>query len=268
MRHPFFDVQTPWVIGHRGAAGTHPENTLVSFAAALDQGADVIESDIQATRDGVPVLLHDPDTGRTCDCARAAHETHSKCLAELDTGHAFALADGDHPFRGRGLTIPRLAEAFEQFPDARFNLELKTDDARALRATLELVARFDRADRTLLTSGDDAIMNALRRAVEASDVRPALGACFSEIVASVRSALGEREMPPGVMALQVPPTFAGAPLVTRAFVEHARRNDVAVHVWTINEHDEVEALRTLGVEGFVTDFPGRLRGWLDEEDAA
>ena len=63
MRHPYFDVAVPTVIGHRGSAGDAPENTLVSFALGLESGAEILESDVHLTRDGVPVLLlvHRPD---------------------------------------------------------------------------------------------------------------------------------------------------------------------------------------------------------------
>ena len=67
MPHRYFDVDRPVVIGHRGAAGTHPENTLESFAAALEQGAQILESDVHVSCDGVPLLLHDPDVGRVTE---------------------------------------------------------------------------------------------------------------------------------------------------------------------------------------------------------
>ena len=65
MTHPYFDVPRPTIIGHRGAAGVAPENTLASFARALADGAHILETDIQATADGVPILLHDADVART-----------------------------------------------------------------------------------------------------------------------------------------------------------------------------------------------------------
>jgi len=66
------------------------------------------------------------------------------------------------------------------------------------------------------------------------------------------------------MALQVPATFMGRPLVTAEFVAHAHAHEVAVHVWTINDRDETQALLNLGVDGIVTDYPGRLAAWLGE----
>jgi glycerophosphoryl diester phosphodiesterase len=258
--HPYFDVPRPTVIGHRGCAGETPENTLPSFARALEQGAAILESDVHVTRDGVPVLLHDELLERTTDgSGRVAGLTLAE-LRRLDAGHRFSPDGGaTHPFRGRGIQVPTLEEALAAFPDARFNLELKEGAAPGLvERSLEVVEKAGRASRTLLTAGDDALMARLRAEVARRGVPVALGASVADVVAFLASALAYRAPPPGAMALQVPPTFAGRPLVTREFVEHAHAHGIVVHVWTIDEPDEMRALLALGVDGIVTDFPARL----------
>ncbi|MBY0400334.1 glycerophosphoryl diester phosphodiesterase, partial [Myxococcota bacterium] len=82
------------VIGHRGAAGEFPENTLPSFEAALAQGAAILESDVHLTRDGVPILLHDPTLERSCGLAAAAAERSWAEIARLDAGRGLVAADG------------------------------------------------------------------------------------------------------------------------------------------------------------------------------
>ena len=260
--HPFFEVDRPVVIGHRGAAGTHPENTLAAFEAAIDQGAQIIESDIHVTRDGIPILLHDPDVGRVTDGAGAASSLDWAEIAALDAGYDFTDESGGTPFRGLGHRIPSLESAFERFPDARFNLEIKCHDADAIRATLDLVERFDRSNRTLLAAGEDPIMTDLRAAVAEHPVEPAMGASLAEIVGAVQSALGQGEMPEGVMALQIPAEFAGNSLATPELIEHAHARGVDIHVWTINDLGEIESLLSRGVDGIVTDFPGRMHDWV------
>lgn len=262
MGHPFFDVEHPIVIGHRGCAGEFPENTLASFEAALAQGAAILESDVHVTRDGHPVLLHDPTLERTCGVAHAAAALSLAEIRALDAGQGFRDPAGQRPFAGRGHRVAILEEAFAAFPEARFNLELKCGGEAVAAKVLELVERFERADRTLLTSGEDDIMGGLRRALARSRARPALGASVGDVLAVIRSAQSGAAMPPGVMALQIPTSFAGQPLVTRALVDHAHAHGVEVHVWTINERPEIEALLALGVDGIVTDFPGRMVRWL------
>ncbi len=262
MRHPYFAQPTPVVLGHRGAAGHAPENTLASFELALEQGADILESDVHTTRDGVPVLIHDAEVDRTTDGRGRVEDLDLGELQRLDAGHRFGSEDDEFPFRGRGLRIPSLEEAFEAFPGARFNLELKDDVGGGVAAAVDLVRRCGREEATLLTAGDDGVMESLRRNLAVSGVRPALGASLADILDFIRSA-GEGTAPTSdSMALQIPAEFGGRPLVTPPLIEHARRHEVAIHVWTINDEAEMTALLDAGVDGLVTDHPGRMRELL------
>ena len=137
MRHPFFALPTPLVIGHRGSSGEAPENTLPAFARALAQGAVILETDVHATRDGVVVVYHDERVERTTDGAGAIAELDFAALRALDAGHRYSPDGGrSFPFRGRGLRVATLAEAFEALPGARFNVEIKRDDAALVEGTV------------------------------------------------------------------------------------------------------------------------------------
>jgi glycerophosphoryl diester phosphodiesterase len=257
--HPFFDVPTPTVIGHRGCAGEAPENTLLSFERALEAGAAILESDVHLTRDGVPVLLHDDVVDRTTEGRGRVDELSLAALAELDAGFRFSPDAGrSHPFRGRGLRVPTLAQALAALPGARFNLELKHGGVELVARCLEVIAAAERAELTLLTAGDDALMARLREQVAQAGLPVALGASAREVADFLRSAIARRSPPLGPMALQVPPDFGGRPLVTREFVDHAHAHGLFVHVWTIDEREQMAALLELGVDGIVSDFPARL----------
>ncbi len=258
MSHPFFAPPRPIAIGHRGCAGELPENTLASFERALADGAAVIESDVHQTRDGVPVLIHDPDVARTTDGRGAVDELDWKDLARLDAGHRFARPDGSTPFRGAGHRIPSLAEALDALPGARFNLELKHDAPGLVERTLALLREVGREETTLVTAGDDGLMQRLRRAVAESESRVALGASAGEVARFALAARNGAAPPPGPMALQIPAGFGGRPLATPELVRAAREAGVYLHVWTINDPDEIEALLELGVDGIVSDFPARV----------
>src|SRR5689334_18281508 len=88
-RHPSRLVWPPLNIGHRGASGEAPENTLASFELAWQQGADGIELDIQLSSDGVPVVIHDPDLRRTTSGDGRVNESHARILKRLDAGSWF-----------------------------------------------------------------------------------------------------------------------------------------------------------------------------------
>jgi glycerophosphoryl diester phosphodiesterase len=264
MRHPFFDPPTPLVIGHRGCAGEVPENTLESFARGLARGAVILESDVHLTRDGVPVLVHDDDVARVTEGTGRVAELPLAELRRLDAGYRFSPAGAPpHPFRGKGLRIPTLREAFEAFPGARFNLELKQDLPGIVEASVGLVAELDRAGRTLLTAEQGSLLRRLCDRLEAEGVPAARGASAEDVLAFVRCALDGTPPPPGPMALQVPVNYRDRPLVTAPFVDFAHAHGIQVHVWTVNEPAEMARLLDLGVDGIVTDFPGRLRALVE-----
>ena len=266
MRHPYFEVATPTVIGHRGAAGEAPENTLLSFARALEAGAAILESDVHLTRDAVPVLLHDDVIERTTDGRGRVVDLTLRELQALDAGHHFSPDGGrTYPFRGRGVRVPTLSQALAAFPAARFNLELKHGGAELVERVLDVIEQAGSATRSLLTAGDDALMTQLREAVARTSASVALGASVGEVADFLRCAIARKPPTPGPMALQVPPDFAGRPLVTREFVDHAHAHGLVVHVWTIDEPGEMRALLALGVDGIVSDFPARLAQVIREQ---
>lgn len=257
MAHPFFDLPPPVPIGHRGAAGEAPENTLPSFERALEAGAQILETDVHRTRDGEVVVLHDALLDRTTDAAGPVAERTLTELRALDAGHRFSPDDGrSFPFRGRGVRIPTLREVLEAFPETRLNVEIKAATPGLIDDTLELVAH--RADRTLLAAADHGIMTDLRARVAEAGVEVAVGASAADVAAFVRAALEGSAPPPGPMVLQVPPAFGGRPVVTPAFLDHAHAHGLPVHVWTVNEPAEIDRLLELGVDGVMSDFPGRV----------
>jgi len=258
MRHPFFDVPVPTVIGHRGASGELPENTMGAFERAVAQGAVILETDVHATRDGALVLFHDDTLERTTDgVGRIADHTLAE-LARLDAGHRFSPGGAGFPERGKGHRIPRLEDALRAFPGVRFNVEIKERVPALIEGTVELVRRLGREETVLLAAAEDDTMADLRAYLARSGARPAVGASAGDVVACVRAAIDGTPPPPGPMALQVPPDFAGRPLVTRELVAHAHAHGIVVHVWTINDPAEMERLLDLGVDGVMSDFPGRL----------
>lgn len=259
MPHPFFDVSNPVIIGHRGAAGTAPENTMVSFERALDVGAEVLESDIHATRDGVPVLLHDPNVDRTTNGTGMVSDLTLAELRELDAAHHFSDDAGTtFPMREQGVRVPTLEEVFEAFPGARINLEIKANPPKLIGRVIELVDQFERHDTTLLTAGEDPMMLELRRERKLRGSTFAVGASLQDILASIKAAVEKLPAPEDVMALQIPADFGGQPLATPKLIEFAKAAEIAVHIWTINEVDEMQRLLDLGVDGLVTDHPERM----------
>ncbi|MCH2186823.1 glycerophosphodiester phosphodiesterase [Myxococcota bacterium] len=267
--HSYFDLPRPTILGHRGAAGPAPENTLVAFHRGLQEGAHAIETDAHVTRDGIPVLIHDASVDRTTNGSGPVAALDFEALQSLDAGFHYSMTSArasEHAYRGRGLQIPSLQEAFETLPEARFNIELKAHDEAFIQRVVELILEFERESRTLLVAGEDKTQALLRQTLARTGARPALGASLADVLDVVKSAVDDQAPVTDSMALQIPRSFAGQPLITPSLVQHAHRHGIAVHVWTINDPDEMKTLLELGVDGLVTDWPGRMAELTEARD--
>lgn len=259
MRHPYFDLDRPIPVGHRGASGECPENTLPAFARALEQGARILETDVQPSRDGAIVVFHDDVLDRTTDGTGPVGARSLEALRELDAGHRFTPDGGaSFPFRDADVRIPTLEEVFEAFPEARLNIEIKSGDEAFVRRVVRAVDAAGRAARTLLTAAEDPVMERLRAVLAETGVAVAQGASTGDCIAFVKAAASGGAPPPEPMALQIPTHFGGQPLVTLELVRFAHTHDVQVHVWTVNEPDEIERLLDLGVDAVMSDHPVRV----------
>jgi glycerophosphoryl diester phosphodiesterase len=263
VRHPFFDLPTPFALGHRGCAGEMPENTHAAFARGLAAGAAVLETDVHLSHDAHPVLIHDADVARVTESVGLVRDLTLRELSQLDAGYHFSPDGGQtHPERARGHRIPTLRAALDRFSEARFNLELKENVPGLVTRVLEVIDAAGAASRTLLVAGDDTLMQAVRLAVQRSGPAVALGASAAEVARFARAAAQGATPERGPMALQIPPTIAGEPLATPTLIRHAHLHDVQVHVFTIDEPEAMLRLLRLGVDGIVTNYPARLTALL------
>jgi glycerophosphoryl diester phosphodiesterase len=242
-RHPFLDWPAPLAFAHRGGASEAPENTLPAFANALEQGFRYLETDVHVTADGVVVAFHDDDLSRTCGRPGFIHELPWREVAT-------ARVEGREP-------IPRLVDVLEAFPEARLNIDCKTD--QVVGPLGDELARAHALDRVCVGSFNDARLRKIRR-------RFGVTVCtsYGPIELGVLRLTG---LPwPGVPAVQAPPLWHGRNLITRSFVDRCHRHGIEVHAWTIDDADEMERLLDLGVDGVMTDRPGVLRDVLVRRD--
>ncbi|SKC52095.1 glycerophosphoryl diester phosphodiesterase [Okibacterium fritillariae] len=269
----YLDAAGPRVFAHRGFADGVPGNTLAAFRAALDAGATHLESDVRATRDGIPVLFHDEclPVGDASDGAGRSIPAMPETGA-LFSGRAIrslTLAEVRRVDLGGGHRIPTVAEALDAFPDALWNLDLKAPDA--VVATAKQVWRAGAADRVLLTSFSEASrVRAVRLLPGIATSASSIGTAVLLLAASTgRPALVRavtRLLPGTVLALQIPERAGPLPLVTSPLLTTLHGAGLEVHVWTVNERADIRRLLTLGVDGIVTDRPDVARAVVDVLD--
>ena len=249
----YLEGPRPRLFAHRGGARIAPENTIEAFAAGLAAGADRLEMDVHATRDGHVVVLHDPTVDRTTDGSGLVREMTLAELHRLDAGARFAGEGGDFPFRGRGVRVPTLASVLEAFPGVPLNIEIKQDVPAIEHEVLSVLDRFDARAQVLLAAEEASIMARIRAA--APDVLTGFSAAdVLEFVTAWHGGTLAAYHPPGV-ALQIPPSFGDVQLVTAESVAIAHGMGLEVHVWTIDDPDEMAALLALGVDALMTDVP-------------
>ncbi len=249
----------PRVFGHRGAAALAPENTLPSFALAAQLGADFLELDVHGTSDGTVIVLHDETVDRTTSGTGIAREMAWREVERLDAGHWFRFGsrDDSFPFRGQGVRIPTLDEVLRAFPAHRFNIEIKQAAPPIVDEVLALLRRAGATARALLAAEDDAIMASIRAAAGAEIVTGSSVGDVMAFFAHLDAGTLPEYQPPGV-ALQIPTRIHDRVLVDESSVAAAHDKGLEIHVWTINELEEMERLLDLGVDGIMSDQPGLL----------
>ena len=255
----FFKLPLPRAIGHRGSAGTHPENTLESFRAAAATGAPYVEFDVHMTRDGEIVVAHDDHLARMCGLERTIPEmTHAE-VAAADAGWMFTIDGASFPFRDKGIRIPRLADVLAALPQIRCVIEIKQVAPSLIDPMLAAIDRAGMRRNVLVASEHQEPLDEIRK------LAPNLPTNFSYLESGLffqaMAAHDANYRPPGA-ALQIPPNYESWQLVTPESVEFAHRNGIEVHVWTVNEESEMTRLLDMGVDGIISDHPARLRNLI------
>jgi glycerophosphoryl diester phosphodiesterase len=250
----FFKPALPRVFGHRGSAGTHPENTLESFRAAVASGVQYLEFDIHMTRDGEVVVAHDDHLKRMCGLDRVIPEMTYAELAKADAGRMFTLDGATFPFREKNIRVPRLAEVLAEFPKVRMIVEVKQIAPSVVAPMLDVIDRAGMRRSVIVASEHQEPLDEVRQlALE-------IPTNFSYLESGMFiQAMGTRDANyrPPADAVQIPHRHESWELVTPESVAFAHRLGIEVHVWTVNEEAEMSELLDMGVDGLISDYPGR-----------
>jgi glycerophosphoryl diester phosphodiesterase len=235
---PFLDAPRPLAFAHRGGAAAGDENTAAAFERAVALGYRYLETDVQATADGVAVVFHDADLARL-----AGRHVRVDALRWADLASVRI---------GGSAVVPRLDEVFDAWPQVRFNVDVKADSAVA--PTVDTLGRTRAYERVLLASFSDTRLTRLRRACG-----PGVASSLAtREVARLRVGVYARRRP-HVVAAQVPVRYGPLRVVDRRFIARAHRFGLQVHVWTVDDPAEMHRLLDLGVDGIMTDHPEVLR---------
>jgi glycerophosphoryl diester phosphodiesterase len=241
----------PLVIAHRGSSGEQPENTLRAFELAVEQSADMIETDLHLSRDGVVMIHHDPELERLGE----EGEIRDRTAAELSALNAA-------PGRGIEEKMPTLLDILDGFGERmQFNLELKVGaDEVAYKGIEEIVVSSveERGllSRMLFSSFYDPVLARLRER------------CASARIALLVSPRANFKVIDRATRLAAEAINPDIRLVTADLVAEAHAAGLRVYPYTANDSAEMARLLDCGVDGIITNHPTRLEALLGEREKA
>ena len=279
-------ADNPWLerrvlnYAHQGGAKEEPSSTLHAIRTAIDNGATAIELDVHMSADGHLVVCHDATVDRTTEGTGPIATLPIEEVRRLDNSYWFAPASGeqvahdrdvdDYVYRGLAVEDPAfrialLDEVLEEFRGVFLNFDIKqtAPDVTPYEHQLaDAIRAHNRAEDVIVASFHDVATDRFRE--YAPEIATSAGT--NATAAFYFATRDDGDLPPTpYVALQVPRTFGETVVVDERFVERAHGAGIAVHVWTIDDRDEMEQLCAVGVDGIITDRPSLLTEVLAEE---
>ncbi|MGD9910006.1 MAG: glycerophosphodiester phosphodiesterase family protein [Candidatus Izemoplasmatales bacterium] len=274
------------VMAHAGGKGVFPDDTWSAFEYSYNLGVDVLEMDVQITKDGVLVLRHgENNTGNirqmsNCDTV-VWNEDYDYLKETCNFGYNYQDSEGNYPYRdltseewiAAGVYLTPLEQLFETFGDEiLYNIEIKADSdaprTETADALYELMNEYDLFDVVLVATAYDDISKYI------VDNYPQMQLSTSQaeaqkVIIPAYTFTSVFYVPGAYAAVQIPVSF-NLPIInelnlaTSLLIDTLHRHNMAVHYWTINDPDEMRRLIELGCDGIITDYPEVLMAILDE----
>ncbi len=255
-----------WNIAHQGGELLWPSNTMLAYQNAAAQGVDMLEMDMQQTKDGVLVLSHDSSLDRLTDTIGNIPDMTLQQVLAADAGAKFS-ADGGatFPFKGQGVRVAQLTEVLSEFPKMPLTIEIKQVSPSIATHFCKTLQTFGKTTDVIVASFSDQAINEFRAACP-----------------EVSTSMTEKELKPLVLlskvwlaglaavagqVAQVPMRAGGVEIVTPKFVNAMHARGVAVQVWTIDDETQMRRLIKMGVDGIITNRPDLLKQVLVQESA-
>jgi glycerophosphoryl diester phosphodiesterase len=268
------------VMAHGGGQGYFPSNTISAFSNSYDLGVDVLEMDVQMTKDNILVLRHgENNTGNIrsmSNCDTVIWKENYKYLYDTcNFGYNYQDDDSDYPYRDMshqewvdaGVYLTTLEELFSTYQDnILYNIEIKADSdaprTETADALYDLLEEYDLFENTLVATAFD-------------DISKYIVENYPEVNLSTSQAEAQKVIIPAYTltslfynprqysSVQIPTSF-NLPIInrldlsTKLLVDTLHRHNMAVHYWTINDPDEMRRLIELGCDGIITDYPDVL----------
>ena len=163
--HPYFNPDDFLVIAHRGGRGLGPESTIYTFQRSVEMGVDVLELDVQSTKDGQLVILHDGTVDRTTNATGRISDFTLAEVKKFDAAYRWSPTKGRaYPLRNKQVKIPTLVEVFKTFPKTRFNVEIKDSEPDVIPSLCRSIRNYNMTKKVMVASFDASALKEFRSA--------------------------------------------------------------------------------------------------------
>jgi glycerophosphoryl diester phosphodiesterase len=251
--------ELPLIIGHRGASAVAPENTLAAFAQAIQLGADGIEFDVRLSQDGVPVVIHDATLARTGLIDGVVAELTAEMLARTDVGSWFSQPSNNADVDFRNEKLPSLQQVFELFADADalLYLEMKMETGSVERLAAEVagaITKYAISSRVIVSSFNLSLV----RAVKNIDSTIRTAALFEPRISRPATLIRRIKLLELAQACGANEICLHYSLASSRLTEEARKSQLEVVVWTVDDPEWIERARSRGVKALITNDPASM----------
>ncbi|MFW9925080.1 MAG: glycerophosphodiester phosphodiesterase [Candidatus Thorarchaeota archaeon] len=267
----------PLVMAHRGDSANIPENTLQAYKDAYKLKVDVIETDLRVTKDDNIIFFHDAKVDRTTNGKGWVRNLTLSDLKRLDQGYNFegeGLLKGTYPFRGKDFQIQMLEEIVTRFSDVKFNMDIKDKDPKVPGILAKKLKELDVENRVMIGSFHTKQLERFRQLSAApTSAGPLEVWQFRQRINKwlkknpkfffLENQFLEEEEVLGksvpYFALQIPENISFLKIFSNAdFIKASHLIGIAIHVWTINDPEDMNRLLDWGVDGIFSDKPKLL----------
>ena len=257
----------PLVIAHGGAKDLFPENTMVAFDGSVAIGIDMLEIDVCLTKDDILITHHDKTIDSMSDGSGKIRDYNFEELKAFNFGDGFKDLDGNNPYADAHVSVTKLSEVFEKYPDMLYNVEIKDGGETGEKAAsilYQLIKEYDLTNQILVPSFSDDTINHFRSLTENTILTSSAREETKKFIYAHLAQVDNLVFDVKYEAMQLPLSNSGVNLAKKAIIKDAHRRNIAVHYWTIDDKETMKDLILMGADGIITDRPDLLNEVLDE----
>lgn len=256
----------PWIIAHGGAKKLFPENTMIAFQGAMAIGVDMLEMDVNITKDGVLITQHDLTIDGVTNGTGNVIDYTFEDLKQFNFGYNFQDLDGNFAYRNQQVEITKLESVMTTFPNTPMMVEIKNRETSGKAAAEELwrlIQLHNFQDKMMVVAFDDATLSYFQEISNNAVLISTSEAETKDFVFASLSAM-DYVYSPEASAIAIPMENSGINLTSKRIIKAAHRRNMAVHYWTIDDKADMKLLIKNGADGLITDRPDLMHEVLVE----